>query len=236
MTGKAKKRLIVLGSVVAVLVAMQIFLRLDLWVAGLWHWETSPIGHVVVTPTSQNATSGTASTQSTRPAEWAQRMSGPGLSNFFKVSDDLYRGAQPEAEGFATLEKMGIKTVVNLRFAHDDRAMLPAGNNFSYYRINFDPFHPEMQDVREFLKIVRNRANYPIFVHCQHGSDRTGTMVAVYRATVQGWTMEQALAEMTQGDFGYHEQWVNLIEFLRRMNLEELRKGNQASEPVASQP
>lgn len=225
MTGKDRKRWIVLGSVVAILIVLQIFFRLDLWIAGAWNWETDPIPAATRPFVAAGATtsSGPTSMSATRPADWAQPVQAAGLSNFFKVSDDLYRGAQTGPEGFATLKKMGIKTVVNLRFMHSDRDMLPE-NGLKYIHINFDPFHPEKEDVREFLKIVRDPTNRPIFVHCQHGSDRTGTMVAVYRTVIQGWTMEKALQEMTQGDFGYHEQWVNLIQFLRQLDVDELRK------------
>ena len=48
-------------------------------------------------------------------AKWAERIELPGLPNLHKVSDDLYRGAQPTAEGMRQLKKIGIKTVVNLR-------------------------------------------------------------------------------------------------------------------------
>ena len=46
-----------------------------------------------------------------RPAEWAKPVSMPGLPNLHKVSDSLYRGAQPEPEGFVNLKAMGIKDI-----------------------------------------------------------------------------------------------------------------------------
>jgi protein tyrosine/serine phosphatase len=47
-----------------------------------------------------------------------------GLKNFAKVSDILYRGAQPTKEGFAELKKLGIKTVINLRAKHSDEELI----------------------------------------------------------------------------------------------------------------
>ena len=44
----------------------------------------------------------------------------------------------------------------------------------------------------------------PFFVHCQHGSDRTGVCIAAYRIVVQGWTKQDAIREMTGGNYGFH--------------------------------
>ena len=160
---------------------------------------------------------------STRPAQWAQPLQAPGLGNFYKVSDTLYRGQQPEAEGFASLKALGIKTVVNLRVWHSDRTKME-GQGLKYVEIEFNPANPKMDEVVQFLRLVTDPANQPVFVHCQHGSDRTGTMVAAYRIFVDGWSPQQALEEMTEGGYGYHEIWVNLAEFVRRLDAKELRR------------
>ena len=47
--------------------------------------------------------------------KWAERLELPGVPNLHRVSENLYRGAQPGAEGMKQLEKLGVKTVVNLR-------------------------------------------------------------------------------------------------------------------------
>ncbi|MFH1260278.1 MAG: dual specificity protein phosphatase family protein [Elusimicrobiota bacterium] len=132
-----------------------------------------------------------------------------GLENFAKVSETLYRGAQPTALGFAELKKMGVKTVVNLRGFHSDKKLL-RGLGFKYVHISFKPWHPEDEDIIKFLKVVTNPDNCPIFIHCQHGADRTGTMVAVYRMYVQGWTYEKALSELPK--FGFHESGLECIK------------------------
>jgi len=56
-----------------------------------------------------------------RPGDWAQPLLVPGVPNCYKISDNLYRGAQPTAEGMQHLEAMGIKTIINLRSIHSDR-------------------------------------------------------------------------------------------------------------------
>jgi protein tyrosine phosphatase (PTP) superfamily phosphohydrolase (DUF442 family) len=138
----------------------------------------------------------------------------PGVRNFAEVSKDkLYRSAQPTPEGFKTLkEQFGIKTIVSLRAIHSDRSETEAVG-LRYYRISFKPWHPEPEDVVQFLKIVTDAQNQPVLVHCQHGADRTGTMVAIYRMYLQGWFTEDAIGEMSR--FGFHTIWSNLQEFLR---------------------
>ncbi len=138
----------------------------------------------------------------------------PGVRNFAEVAAHrLYRSAQPTAEEFRTLrEQVGIKTVVNLRSAHSD---LPAAEaaGLRYIEIPFRPWHAEPEDVVRFLQIVTDPANQPVLVHCQHGADRTGTMVAIYRMYVQGWSPDEALGELPR--FGFHTIWGNLPAFLR---------------------
>ncbi len=38
-----------------------------------------------------------------------------GVTNFQKLNDSVYRGAQPSEEGFKSLAAMGVKTVLDLR-------------------------------------------------------------------------------------------------------------------------
>jgi len=136
-----------------------------------------------------------------------------GLPNFYKVSNDLCRGAQPVHEGFVKLRAMGIKSVVSLRSLHTDRLYI-RGLGFRYFHIRCCTWRPRLEDVERFLFIVRNSGNHPVFVHCQFGADRTGLMVAAYRIVVQDWDVEAAVKEMVEGPFGFHKIWKDLPEFL----------------------
>ncbi|MHC4714041.1 MAG: fused DSP-PTPase phosphatase/NAD kinase-like protein [Planctomycetota bacterium] len=164
-----------------------------------------------------------AAGRSPRPAEWAQPIEKPGLPNFFKVSDNLYRGAQPTAEGFRELEKMGVKTVVNLRSFHSDRDELE-GTALGYVHVWAKAWNAEDEDVVKFLKVVADKSKAPVFVHCQHGADRTGMMVAIYRIIIQGWTKGAAVKEMTEGGFGHHKIWANLVDYVRELDVEDIKK------------
>lgn len=164
-----------------------------------------------------------ASAAQERNARWAVPVEKEGLPNLHRISDTLYRGAQPTAEGFAELEKMGVKTVINLRSFHSDRDELQ-NTKLAYEHIYMKAWHGEDEDVVRFLKIVTDRDRAPVFFHCQHGADRTGMAAAVYRVAVEGWTKEDAIEEMTQGGYGFHKVWKHLVEYVQKLNVEKVKR------------
>jgi len=163
------------------------------------------------------------SSRQDRPEHWAQPIQLDGVPNLHKVSDTLYRSAQPTADGIANLKTMGIVTIVNLRSFHTDQDEI-GNTKIAYERIYMKAWHPEEEDVVRFLQIVANAKGAPILVHCQHGADRTGTMCAIYRVVFQGWTKEDAIREMTQGEFGFHEMWKNLPPWIKDLDIEAIKK------------
>ena len=146
-----------------------------------------------------------------------------GCSNLYKVSDGLYRGAQPEAEGFKELKKLGVKTVLSLRSSRSDRKLLE-GAGLDYVNIRMRPWDAEYDEVKEALKIITDASKQPVFVHCRRGADRTGAVIAAWRLVADGWTKEEAIEEMTKGPFGFHKIWRGLPKFIRNLDVEKLQK------------
>lgn len=144
-----------------------------------------------------------------------------GLPNFAKVSETLYRGAQPGKEGFTELKKMGVKTIINLRGYHSDRDLIK-GLGFQYIEIPLNAGDTDEKNVIKFLKAVANPNNGIIFVHCQHGSDRTGMMIAIYRMFVQGWTADEAMQELPS--FGFHEIYSSIREYISKFDVQLMRQ------------
>ena len=155
-----------------------------------------------------------------------------GVPNFHQVSPSLYRSAQPTETGMANLKKMGIRTVINLRSFHSDRDEI-SDTGLAYEHIYMKAWHPERKEVIRFLQIVTDPNRAPILVHCKHGADRTGTMCAIYRIALEGWSVEDAIKEMTEGDFNFHEVWDNLPEFIEELNIDEIK---MKLEPQREQP
>lgn len=170
--------------------------------------------------------------RSAKPSRWAIPVSAtPGLPNLHRVNATLYRSAQPTRDGFAFLSRRPhlwnddppIKTVLSLRSAHDDALLVPADFPLRLEQIRFNTQHPENEDVVKFLRIVTTPSLQPVLVHCKHGSDRTGTMIAVYRVIVEGWSKDEALREMTEGGFGFHPVWQNLIRYIMKLDVNEIK-------------
>lgn len=169
-----------------------------------------------------------ARTEQADGRKWAEPLELPGLPNLHKVCDELYRGAQPTAEGMKELQKLGVKTVVNLRFLLSDRDELK-GAALGYEHINTTTFYPVARDVVRFLQVAADPNHTPVFVHCQHGADRTGTMCAVYRIAVQGWSKDEAIEEMTKGGFGHHAIWKNMVNFVRKLDIDQIKRAADLS-------
>jgi protein tyrosine/serine phosphatase len=146
----------------------------------------------------------------------------PGLSNVGRVAPGVYRGAQPKPDGYATLKAMGIRTIINLRLLHSEREAVTAAGMRSI-EIPMNTFKDvNLEKVKRVIGFIRDPANQPVFVHCAHGQDRTGIVVAAYRMEADGWSREDAIAEMQA--FGFNDIWHELMEFVRKYQATASRR------------
>jgi protein tyrosine/serine phosphatase len=151
------------------------------------------------------------------------------LPNFRKVQEHLYRGGQPAAGGLKKLAELGIKTIVNLR-GEDDLTRAEEAEakalGLRYYALPMPGLsRPSPEQMAQAMAILDNQENWPVFIHCKRGSDRTGTVVACYRISKEGWTDERAITEARQ----YGMSWMEFgmrgyISDYARQNLD---KANQ---------
>ncbi|MDR2638380.1 MAG: tyrosine-protein phosphatase [Helicobacteraceae bacterium] len=155
--------------------------------------------------------------------EWATPVKLEGAPNLHRVTNNIYRSAQPTADGFKNLQELGVKTVINLRQFHSDDEET-SGTKLKAIRVKMEAWDPETKEVIRVLKILSDPEGAPYLVHCQHGADRTGLAIAAYRIVVQGWDKEEAITEMTEGGYGFHPIWTDIPKFLRRMDAEAIRK------------
>ena len=119
------------------------------------------------------------------------------IPRFQMVADGLYRGGQPEREGFDFLKNNGFKTVISLRTQDDEEAIVKElGMNFVHIPVSIKMWSKIPDEaIEQYFKVLSDPSNYPIYFHCRRGADRTGAMAGFYRVAVQGWEPEKAYTE-----------------------------------------
>jgi protein tyrosine/serine phosphatase len=171
-------------------------------------------------------------TDAPRPANWAEPVALEGVPNLHRITSNLYRSEQPTALGMRNLEKLGIRTVINLRAFNSDSSEL-AGTTLRGVHVPVHTWHLETADVVKVMRELRQPQNGPFLIHCQHGADRTGLMSAMYRMLEQDWTADDALAELIGGGYGYHAMWRNIRRYVLSVDVGKLRAAISAS-PIGS--
>jgi protein tyrosine/serine phosphatase len=161
--------------------------------------------------------------ESNRPAEWATPVQMRGAGNLYKVTDYLYRSEQPIEEGMRNLNKLGIKTIINLRAFYSDADKIRE-TGLRVEELSVNVWHIEDADVVRVLRIIRKRENGPFLIHCARGADRVGVMIAMFRVVEQGWTKEDAIEEMVHGGYGFHPLWFLIVRYVKHADVEKIRK------------
>jgi tyrosine-protein phosphatase SIW14 len=138
------------------------------------------------------------------------------IDNFGRVDPRYYRGAQPKGRDFADLAALGIKTVIDLAEEGDAAEEANAKSaGMQFVRIPMTTHEtPGPKTIAQFLTLVNDPANQPVYVHCIGGRHRTGVMTAIYRMTEQAWTPVQAFSEMKQYKFGadfLHQEFKDFV-------------------------
>jgi tyrosine-protein phosphatase SIW14 len=143
----------------------------------------------------QPPNTGSSSSHSARPRGEKRKIKG--VSNFGEVTPTLFRGAQPNRQGFEALAKHGIDIVVDTRGNRGNSEGKEVRRlGMRYVAIPWHCPFPRDEAFARFLKLLRENPAKKIFVHCRLGDDRTGMMIAAYRMAAEGWTADEAMHEM----------------------------------------
>ena len=160
--------------------------------------------------------------QSVMAAAPAQLLKEYNIRNLYKVSTDLYRSAQPGKEDWVTLEKIGIRSVINLRNFGGGKEDTSPSKIRSFY-LKWKAHRISENDLVAVLKLIKD-APKPVLIHCFHGSDRTGAAVAAYRVVFENMLPEDAAKELTDGPFGHHKMYANIPKLIRKADWDAIRK------------
>ncbi len=149
---------------------------------------------------------------------WGGTQDAAGVPNFHQVAPNIYRGGQPTDQGWNSLAKLGVKTVIDLRrenehSAQDEKkAVTAAGMRYVNVPMN-GVVAPSDRSVAKVLSILDSSSSAPVFVHCRRGADRTGTVIACYRIKYDHWQNDKALNEAKS--YGMHWTEVGMKRYVK---------------------
>lgn len=175
-----------------------------------------------------------ASVPSEKRSRWATPVKQD--ANLYRIDDKLYRSEQPVADDGDTIEKLGIKSVINLRyFDRNDNDTHLKNRGLTLLNRPLRSWRIKPEDIVQTLYLIEKQQQQgAVLIHCYHGADRTGLISGMYRIIYQGWTVADAKEEMLHGPYGYHSIWKNIANLFTkktvkqvRQHLAELRRGQK---------
>lgn len=144
------------------------------------------------------------------------------FGNLHRINDSMFRSEQPSKTGILEIQKLGVKSVLSLRNIKSD-CFIKRKSSLKFYKKTINAWTMTEDEVIAALKLLQ-KSEKPVLIHCVHGSDRTGTLVAAYRIVFEHWTKEKAIQEMLETQYGFHENFDNLITLLQKLDVERVKK------------
>lgn len=144
------------------------------------------------------------------------------FQNLHRVSDSVFRSEQPSKTGIKSIENLGVKSVLCLRNIKGD-GFLKKKSKLIFYRKRINAWTMTENELIATLQLLE-QSKKPVLVHCVHGSDRTGTVIAAYHIVFENWTKEAAIKEMLDPIYGFHANFQNLVRLLENLNVEKMKK------------
>ncbi len=143
--------------------------------------------------------------------------------NFLWIGKDFCTGGQPSLEDLSKLRAQGVRSLLNLRrpgetdlFQPEEERARSLGLNF--FNIPVDSSNLSTEQVDEFLEIVSEESNRPLFIHCA-SAGRVGGFWMICRVVHDNWSIEKAEEEARR--IGLRSP--RLLEFARSY-LEQARR------------
>ena len=120
------------------------------------------------------------------------------IKNFFRVNEQICTGGQPTMEELEKLKAEGVKAIINLRmpteYNSEEEAAKAKALGLRYIHIPFNNDDPKDEAVEQFLKVMADKKNLPVFIHCTT-ANRVGAFWLIRRVLTDGWSLEQAEEE-----------------------------------------
>jgi protein tyrosine/serine phosphatase len=151
--------------------------------------------------------------------------------NKHKVSERLWRSAQPAPYQIARLQAEGVRTIINLRGGREHgswqlqkEACARLGLELTEFvvRSRGAPDRDALLGAQAFFE----RIAYPAVIHCKSGADRAGFVAALYLIVHEGKPVDQALRQLSMryGHFRFSKTGI-LDAFFERYRREGAAAG-----------
>ena len=138
----------------------------------------------------------------------------PSIKNFLRINSDFCTGGQPSMDDFARLKVEGVRAILNLRrpseYNAEEEAQKAKDLGLRYFNIPVNSADLKDEQVDEFLKLLADPQNRPVFIHCAT-NNRVGAFWMIRRVLVDRWSLDTAEAEARK--MGTHSQ--PLFDFAR---------------------
>jgi uncharacterized protein (TIGR01244 family) len=129
-----------------------------------------------------------------------QKETRAGITNYTKVDAVVACGGATDVSALDGLKADGFKSVINLRQATEQGANVEQSQakakelGLNYFHLPFNGAAPDPKIVDQFLGVVSNKANQPVFIHCG-SANRVGAVWLVKRVLQDGWPVDKATTE-----------------------------------------
>lgn len=145
-------------------------------------------------------------------------------ANFYQVDTGVYRSEMPVSDDVVSMTAQNIKTIINLQYKNQDKDAKIFDNNTTLISEPILTWQVRpIQIARALYAIEQGKTQGGVLVHCYHGADRTGIVIAMYRVIYQGWNIEMARHEMKRGGYGFHKLWKNLDRLLSPIGVAQVK-------------
>ncbi|KAL7000024.1 Tyrosine-protein phosphatase dsp1 [Sarracenia purpurea var. burkii] len=121
--------------------------------------------------------------------------------NFSMVDNGIFRSGFPDTANFAFLKTLGLRSIVYLcpEPYPEANGQFLKSNGIELFQCGIEgckePFVNIPEDtIREALKVVLDRKNHPLLIHCKSGKHRTGCVVGCLRK-LQRWCLSSVFDE-----------------------------------------
>ena len=137
-----------------------------------------------------------------------------------RVTDDLWRSAQPAPRHLKAAKDAGFRTILNLRGAREnDGGYLLEREACAALGLTLVDFPIRSRSPMEKPTLLAaldlwDTLEYPVLMHCKSGADRTGFMATLYRWQHVGLPLDQAMGQLSLRYGHIRQAKTGVLDFL----------------------